>query len=626
MESKMSRSGEPNIQHVKETKFPCPVCKGRKFRSEQGFGDHLKNVHNIFTCLRCDAIYASRDDLARHRSETKHKLIRDKLGDNGAPVFRSVSSPAATNTSSTQVPELLCLPPSPARRSTSQTHQPAAETCRLASQKYLSNKEAPQSPTHPQELERDRPARGHVQNRFHQPQNQDFEPQAEVPQVPVGFSRAASQIHQVPSQISQTPPRVYHTPSQINQAPTRRIKTQVPVNQSPVQTSQLPLKSSKLQQVQGSRQVEGSQSLQLSQSGVKDLHSPAQDTPSPVQISEEMDRISQSSMQLSAPGGTTSSTPATNTTTPSLFIPPTTSIPTFSLVYHNTKHRWADLEPLEQTLILKYLLGRCHTQQRLHCQGYNTPKTIDTTPCLKRGEPHQAHTCTRSPTHRKAIVMGCKIIETTLCTSELAFITAIDFLTGEVLINSYVAPTAPVTNWLTPVSGITPEKMDAAVTNGKAFRSNVDARHALQTFLNCDTVLIGHALHHDLRTLDLIHGRIVDTSVVTAEAVFSNFAAKTVLPRVWELKALAQELIGIEIQTSAEGHHSLEDVLATREILIWCLRGPGCLKAWAEKSRSSYEILKQQRGEQKKNVRKKGKKAGRHSSGRGNGKKKPVAK
>jgi DNA polymerase III epsilon subunit-like protein len=201
------------------------------------------------------------------------------------------------------------------------------------------------------------------------------------------------------------------------------------------------------------------------------------------------------------------------------------------------------------------------------------------------------------------------MIETTVSTSVLAFITAIDFLTGEVLINSYVAPTAPVTNWLTPVSGITPEAMDAAITDGKAFLSNDDARRALDKFLDKDTVVIGHALQHDLRALNLLHGRIVDTSVVTAEAVFSNFSSKTRLPRMWGLKTLAKELLGIDIQPEL-AHNPLEDALATREILIWYLRGPECLKAWAEKARSSYERVRLQRGENKKGMKNVEKKAG----------------
>lgn len=137
--------------------------------------------------------------------------------------------------------------------------------------------------------------------------------------------------------------------------------------------------------------------------------------------------------------------------------------------------------------------------------------------------------------------------------------------------------------------------MDTAIAEGNVFVSNADARGALRKFLNRDTVLIGHALQHDLRTLSLIHGRIVDTAIVTSEAVFPSVSAKTTLPRVWGLDTLAEELIGIKTQGGEEGHNSLEDALASREILIWCLRRPQCLKAWAEKTRESLAQMRNRR-------------------------------
>ncbi|KAJ5426112.1 hypothetical protein N7465_001182 [Penicillium sp. CMV-2018d] len=330
---------------------------------------------------------------------------------------------------------------------------------------------------------------------------------------------------------------------------------------------------------------------------------------SAVHISEQTEQVSHISLHLPSHDpvtaeanetdrATTSIATPKKTTSP-LFIPPPPTSPTFSLVYGKMPHRWTDLEPPERTLILNYLLSTCHSPERLHSQGYNAPRTINTQSCANHGEPHQHHMDPRptnpNPNHRKAIVLDCEMIETTVCASELVFITAIDFLTGEVLINSYVTPNAPVTNWLTPVSGITQEKMDTAIAEGNVFVSNADARGALRKFLNRDTVLIGHALQHDLRTLSLIHGRIVDTAVVTSEAVFPSVSAKTTLPRVWGLDTLAEELIGIKTQGGEEGHNSLEDALASREILIWCLRRPQCLKAWAEKTRESLAQMRNRR-------------------------------
>ncbi|CAG8898821.1 unnamed protein product [Penicillium egyptiacum] len=682
MECKTSEDGRPDVQALQHVEYPCPVCNDRRFKTEQGFTDHLKNSHNIFSCLKCEAIFAAADDLARHKTEAGHTAAYKNKGKaknkRSKSIGKARSTPQAASSPATadaiQVPEQFPPPPCGARQPTAQARQDM--------QVPQTTMQAPQSPTqvHPagaaifrprprgQDFERqNKPSRprhqvSQPQYQGPQPRNavspppvqapqapkqvypagsraydspaQGFHPavaviqpgspvsqqQVGVPKIPMGLYQAPYPIFQHPIPIIEVPGNVHQagvypagcqpyqrpaqipqTPCQIPQSPVGGFNNQLRIYRPPALVSPSPVQRSQRAEQVSTPPLQGTQPLRISQP--------------PVQSSEQakqVKQVSQSPIHLStqdstaaegndtdrrAPG--TPATPATGTTTPSLFIPPTTTNPTFSLVYDEMKIRWTDLEPLEQSLILKYLLGRCHPLSRLNCQGYKTPKTIGTTACTNRGEPHQAHTYTRGSTHRKAIVVDCEMIETTVCTSVLGFITAIDFLTGEVLINSYVAPTAPVTNWLTPVSGITPEAMDVAITDGKAFLSNDAARQALKKFLDEDTVLIGHALQHDLRALNLLHGRIVDTSIVTAEAVFPNFSAKTTLARVWGLKTLAKELLGIDIQVGL-GHNSLEDALATRELLIWCLRGPECLKAWAEKARGSYERMRLQRGEQKK--------------------------
>ncbi|OQE24150.1 hypothetical protein PENFLA_c010G04417 [Penicillium flavigenum] len=720
MDGKSSEYRRGDVQALQHVEYPCPVCKDRRYKTEQGFTDHLRNDHDIFSCSQCEKIFAAADDLLRHKVEAGHtgppkikRKVKSKPGksnDKVRSMFRAASSPAMADELSTEVPERHHPPPRRPRRSTAHARQPSTETRKPHAQTRQSTRQVPGSPMQaPQSPIQVRPARGHFfepqpraqdlqrQNKPSRPQGQvcqpqdqvsqpydvDSQPRLEALQAPIGVHPAASRVYHAPPQtfhpqapvfapcnaVSQQPmrfpqiPRVsYQPPPQVFQQHTPIV--QVPGNtyqagvypgdtrsdssitcsgvqqpaaglSTPAGVSPFPLQSSPQAQkvfqprLQGSRPLgpsgsprrdsqqaavpqspkQGFQSLEKSQR-VEDPRS-LKKFRSPVKSCQQAKQLPQSPMHLSAQETTTAeesdtdrraqetpATPSTVGTTSSHFIPPTTANPTFSLVYGGMKNRWTDLGPEEQTLILRYLLGRCHPPARLHCQGYKTPKTIGTAACTKRGEPHQAHTFTGGSAHRKAIVHQRPGLHN-----------GHRFLTGEVLINSYVAPTAPVTDWLTPVSGITPEAMDAAITDGKAFLSNDAARRALDKFLDKDTVVIGHALQHDLRALNLLHGRIVDTSVVTAEAVFSNFSSKTTLPRIWGLKTLAKELLGIDIQPEL-AHNSLEDALATREVLIWCLRGPGCLKAWAEKARGSYEPVRLQRGENKKGTKNVGKKAG----------------
>ncbi|CAG8279376.1 unnamed protein product [Penicillium nalgiovense] len=763
MDNKSSEYGRGDVQSLQHVEYPCPVCKDRRYKTEQGFTDHLRNDHQIFSCSKCEKIFAAADDLLRHKVEAGHtgppkikRKVKSKPGksnDKIRSIFRAASSPAMADKLSTQVPEPHLPPPRRPRRSTAHARQPSTETRKPHAQTKVpgSQMRASQSPIQVRQAQthffepRPRAQDLQRQNKQSRPQGQVYQPRDQVSQpcdvvsqpplealqAPIGVHPAASRVHhappqtfhppapvfppcnavsqqpvgfpqipvvsyqpppqvfqqhnpivqvsgnagvhpggyqshQMPTQIYHTPIGVSQTPGQIHQSQAQGSNNQLRVYQPPAGVSPFPLQSSPLAQkvfqpqLQGSRLLEHSGSPmrdsqqaavpQSPEQGFQSLGKPqraeifqlpvqgpqksevtrsAQQEPqslkkfrSQMKSCQQAKQLLQSPMHLSVQETTTTEengtdrraqetpeTPSTVATTSSRFIPPTTTNPTFSLVYGEMKNQWTDLEPQEQSLILRYLLGRCHPLARLHCQGYKTTKTIGTAACTKRGEPHQAHTFTGGSMHRKAIVVGCEMIKTTVSTSVLAFITAIDFLTGEVLINSYVAPTAPVTNWLTPVSGVTPEAMDAAITDGKAFLSNDAVRRALNKFLDKDTVVIGHALQHDLRALNLLHGRIVDTSVVTAEAVFSNFTSKTRLPRIWGLKTLSKELLGIDIQPEL-AHNPLEDALATREVLIWCLRGPECLKAWAEKARSSYERVRLQRGEVKKGTKNVEKKAG----------------
>ncbi|KAF4771401.1 hypothetical protein HAV15_004405 [Penicillium sp. str.  len=776
MDGKSPKDGQPDSQPPQGIKIPCPVCKYRKFRSEQAFSDHIQDEHNIFACHKCDALYACRDDLARHKSEIHGKVNykpkykkkhKQKKKGKFRPVIRSVSMPASEDTSSTQLPTMQLRPqPAQPRPSTTHARQPSTETRKSPAQIRQSTMQPGQSSARVhQEDEQSHPAPAQV---FRSPHRPVFHPQHQKPikSLPAAFRRLLKpsnqqdgllksqwdslkhlkssnqwesldpqqgftshllnpirhqprpikhilvaertryrsispplQVPELPEENHQSPQGLWnsqflnqepqHQQSQHEDhvfravdPPARDSNSSEQYSQSPIHDSQqakevshfLQLGSQSLQNshllvqdsqyadiprsledtkspdraIQQAEQVSqsfsrSSQSLELgpplelsrlplqvpqeaekvTQSlqkpfqflvchyeQAKAISHPPQPSQSAVHISDQTEQSSNSSLQLSANDSiaaeanetdrATTSIPATNPTTPDLFIPPPPTDPTFSLVYGTMPHRWTDLEPLEQTLIIRSLLAKCHSRQLLYSQGYNAPRTINTKSCVNQGEPHQHHIDPRptnpNSTHRKAIVLDCEMIETTVCTSELAFIAAIDFLTGEILINSYVTPTAPVTNWLTPVSGITQEKMDTAIAEGNVFVSNADARGALRKFLNRDTVLIGHALQHDLRTLSLIHGRIVDTSVITSEAVFRNVSSNMTLPRIWGLETLAEELIGIKTQGGDEGHDSLEDALTTREILIWCWRCPDCLKDWAEKTRDSLAHMRNRRG------------------------------
>jgi hypothetical protein len=63
--------------------------------------------------------------------------------------------------------------------------------------------------------------------------------------------------------------------------------------------------------------------------------------------------------------------------------------------------------------------------------------------------------------------------------------------------------------------------------------------------MDSETILIGHALQNDLKALGIVHGRVVDTQILTKELV-GGIAG--VLPnRAWGLKGLARDILGRDI-------------------------------------------------------------------------------
>ncbi|KUM60275.1 hypothetical protein ACN42_g6845 [Penicillium freii] len=254
------------------------------------------------------------------------------------------------------------------------------------------------------------------------------------------------------------------------------------------------------------------------------------------------------------------------------------------------------LEPLEQSLIFRYLSARCHSETRLVTRGFTFRASLadvsrrpSKKPPPKTGHFRQVPRSADGLPKRRAIVLDCEMVQVEAGRRELAFLSAIDFLTGEVLIDNYVQPKSRVVNWDSRFSGVTPSAMNKAVKKGTALFGWEGARSKLWEFMDSETVLVGHSLNNDLDVLGIIHWNVVDSSIITSEAVFYTVHAGEPLNRTWSLKTLTNELVNYDIQVGKQGHSALEDAHATRDIVIWCLRYPEHLKVWADNARDKEE-------------------------------------
>ncbi|KZT74357.1 ribonuclease H-like protein [Daedalea quercina L-15889] len=114
-----------------------------------------------------------------------------------------------------------------------------------------------------------------------------------------------------------------------------------------------------------------------------------------------------------------------------------------------------------------------------------------------------------------------------------------------------------VIDYNTRFSGITAEAHATALLPLAAIRRSLDA------FISSKTVIIGHALENDLKTLRMVHHRCVDTVVL-----FPHSAGP---PYRRALRVLVKEHLGQTIQQGGGtvGHSSVEDSVATLDLVRW---------------------------------------------------------
>jgi DNA polymerase III epsilon subunit-like protein len=182
----------------------------------------------------------------------------------------------------------------------------------------------------------------------------------------------------------------------------------------------------------------------------------------------------------------------------------------------------------------------------------------------------------------EAVVLDCEMAGVAGGASEVISICAVDYLTGAVLLNKLVCPTGKVTSWRSSIHGITKATMLAAVASGEVLAGWNSARQEVWKLIDDNTILVGHALQHDLDSLRIIHHRVVDSAILARNAVGSA--------RQWGLHVLCNQLLHKKIRENSRGlHDCLEDVLATREVALLCTRDKERLRNWAEVAKADEE-------------------------------------
>ncbi|KAI6174623.1 RNA exonuclease 1-like protein [Aphelenchoides bicaudatus] len=158
---------------------------------------------------------------------------------------------------------------------------------------------------------------------------------------------------------------------------------------------------------------------------------------------------------------------------------------------------------------------------------------------------------------RKVYAIDCEMVYTTWGIS-LARLTMVDW-NDELVLDVLVKPKETIIDCNTKFSGLTIDVLENAECDLEK------ARRKLFEFVNSETILIGHSLESDLRSLRLVHRRIVDTAIV--------YPHRLGPPMKRALRNLASDYLQKIIQEDVEGHCSKEDASTCMQLMLKKMRG-----------------------------------------------------
>jgi RNA exonuclease 1 len=227
---------------------------------------------------------------------------------------------------------------------------------------------------------------------------------------------------------------------------------------------------------------------------------------------------------------------------------------------------------------------------------------------------------------RDAVSIDCEMGTAVIGDPELIRVSAIDYYTGEVLVNNLVATDQPMQHLNTKYSGVTWGQMNHALRTRKTLDGKAGARNALWRFVGPHTILVGHGVSNDLRAMRWIHPRVVDSlmienKIVQAKKALEAAAAaaaaeeqalkdaelqslglevpavqipvpepKTKKPKGTgdlALKTLVKKYLGQDVQMQGKkGHDSLEDAISARDLVHWMV-----MRRLAENMESENQAL-----------------------------------
>ncbi|KAM3868434.1 RNA exonuclease 1 homolog [Diretmus argenteus] len=148
---------------------------------------------------------------------------------------------------------------------------------------------------------------------------------------------------------------------------------------------------------------------------------------------------------------------------------------------------------------------------------------------------------------------------------ELARVTVVNG-SLQIVYDTFVRPDNEVIDYNTRFSGFGEKDVKGTSVSIR------EVQETLLSFISTDTILIGHGLETDLCALKLLHGTVVDTSVV--------FPHRLGPPHTLTLNNLTADYLRRIIQESVCGRDTAEDAAACMELMLWKIKEDGKFKKW----------------------------------------------
>jgi RNA exonuclease 4 len=131
---------------------------------------------------------------------------------------------------------------------------------------------------------------------------------------------------------------------------------------------------------------------------------------------------------------------------------------------------------------------------------------------------------------------------------------------GDILLDTYVKVSQPVTDLRSNISGIMKNHIDGSLPKTMDFD---EAVHSVQNIIS-GKILIGHGLKNDLRVLNISHPWQDIRDTTKYEPFMKKDANNLLIPR--KLKDLSLEKLRVKIQEEGKPHCSVSDAVAAMQL------------------------------------------------------------